>query len=60
MFQPGVNRGAFTVPFDPVAEPLLIWEIDGESIPAAIDLPNVPLCTPLADIVFGGGFEAEA
>lgn len=56
-FQPGLNRSAFTVAFDPVTEPLLVWEIDGESVPAALDLPNVPLCTPLASRMFADGFE---
>jgi hypothetical protein len=56
-FASGVHRNAFTVQFDPVAEPLLIWEIDGESVPAALNLPNVPLCTPLANLLFGDGFE---
>jgi hypothetical protein len=60
VFAPGVHRAAFTVSFDPASEPLLVWELDGESIPAALDLPNVPLCTPLANLVFASGFEASA
>jgi hypothetical protein len=59
-FAPGVHRNAFTVQFDPVSEPLLIWEIDGESVPAALNLPNVPLCTPLASLMFADGFEPNA
>ena len=60
VFAPGAHRNAFTVSFDPVAEPLLIWQIDGESVPASLDLPNVPLCTPLASAVFRDGFEPSA
>jgi hypothetical protein len=59
-FAPGLHRNAFTVQFDPVSEPLLIWEIDGEPVPAALDLPHVPLCTPLANLMFADGFEPNA
>ena len=59
LFQAGVQRSAFTVAFDPVTEPLLVWEIDGESVPAALGLPNVPLCTPLANVVFANGLESS-
>lgn len=59
-FAPGLHRNAFTVQFDPVSEPLLIWEIDGESVPAALDMPHMPLCTPLANLVFADGFEPNA
>ncbi len=57
LFATGVQRNAFTVQFDPISEPLLIWEIDGEPVPAALNLPNVPLCTPLANLIFADGFE---
>lgn len=57
-FQPGLNRNAFTVSFDTSTEPLITWEIDGESVPAAVGMPNVPACTPVAsDTVFRNGFE---
>jgi len=56
-YLPGVHRAAFTVSFDPLVEPMLVWEIDGEAVPAALDLPNVPLCTPLAQALFADGFE---
>lgn len=56
-FAPGVHRNAFTVQFDPVSEPMLIWQLDGEPVPASLDLPNVPLCTPLATLMFADGFE---
>jgi hypothetical protein len=29
-------------------------------VPAALGLPGVPLCTPLATTVFDDGFEASA
>jgi hypothetical protein len=60
VFESGVRRDAFDVLFDPLSEPLLTWEIDGEIVPAALDLPGVPLCTPLSQRLFVDGFEALA
>jgi hypothetical protein len=59
-FAPGLQRGVFTVSFDAESEPLLLWQIDGVAVPAALGLPGVPLCTPLATTVFDDGFEASA